>query len=248
MSYYSDLYFAIEDKGVGYIETLSSVLGVVAKISNIDGGKLAIFKDCQNIHSYHEKGAALKGFYHSVCESGCAFKVVVLHDTNDSDEEGNEEGLDLFAELCASLSVSVPKEKKSAEQNALSFSFPHTIILTPEDIDDIICTAHYGGISYWCDGVRYDGSQKKTTAECLLSGGGVQYHLEEEFEDGVEEYTLTLEKLVKGVQMYVMDWVAKPKSFYCILDGECGIDTANIDAEVADCIIQYALFDDIIFG
>ena len=221
---------------------------MVAKISNIEGGKLAIFKDCQNIHSYHEKGAALKGFYQSVGESGYAFKVVVLHDTNDSDEEGNDEGLELFAELYAGLNVSVPEEKKSAEQNVLSFSFPHTITLTPEDVSDIICTAHYGAISYWCDDVFFDNSQNKTSAEHLLNGGSVQYHLDEEFEDGVEEYTLTLEKLVKGVRMYVMDWVEKPKSFYCILDDNGGIDTANIDAEVADCIIQYALFDDIIFG
>lgn len=74
--------------------------------------------------------------------------------------------------------------------------------------------------------------------------GGGQLLLHDIEED--ETYTLDKNKLLNGLMMYL----EKPNP-YCVLeeiDNKLRIDTCNADATVCDMIIQYALFDDVIYG
>ena len=66
----------------------------------------------------------------------------------------------------------------------------------------------------------------------ILEGGGSIW-----FEDAEEDekYELTLEKLLNGIKLNVEN---RPD--------DCDIDDG--DAETMDCIIQYGLFSDVIFG
>lgn len=113
------------------------------------------------------------------------------------------------------------------------------VVVTEQDIDDIMATALEGGINYWCDGAEVVGEYLGQYASDQISRDGelMLYDVEE-----CTSYMLTLEMFLNGVVLaiekgYATDW----------LEGN-HIDTCNIDAEAADVIIQMALFGDVIYG
>lgn len=116
--------------------------------------------------------------------------------------------------------------------------------VTKEELDDIVCTAMDGGITYWAiKAVPYAMINGKREKEYLgeyasdqISRGG---ELDITDEEG-DVFTLTLNKLVNGIKLYVM------KNSKLISEGR--LDMWQIDACVADAIVQYALFDEIIYG
>lgn len=122
------------------------------------------------------------------------------------------------------------------------------IVLTQEDIDDIMCGALEGGINYWCDEAKVMGGYLgEYGSEQIARGGKLRLHLLEPFDkDDTEYYELDLEKFKKGVEL----WAITPVGCNCLeqIDGKIRFDTCNADAIVCDAIIQYALFGDVIFG
>lgn len=54
-------------------------------------------------------------------------------------------------------------------------------------------------------------------------------------------YTLTLDKFLRGLATYIGSCYG-----YVVENGS--LETGVIDAEGADCIVQYALFGDVIYG
>lgn len=115
------------------------------------------------------------------------------------------------------------------------------IKVTNEDIDDIMATALEGGITYWCNKVTVVGKYLgEYASEQISRNGKLKLH---DAEEG-ETYELTLNKLLNGIckaieHDYFVDygWFVGNK-----------LDTGMVDAEVADVIIQLALFDDVIYG
>lgn len=113
--------------------------------------------------------------------------------------------------------------------------------LTANDVDSIICTAIEGGISYWA-GVNNTGVQweQRPKGICLsewitillLAGHEVEFY---DVEDKSEKWTLSLAKLMLG---YVQNCMERPH--------DCDIEQG--DATTADCIIQYALFETLVYG
>ena len=122
------------------------------------------------------------------------------------------------------------------------------IVLTQEDIDDIMCGALEGGINYWCDEAKVMGGYLgEYGSEQIARGGKLRLHLPEPFDkDDTEYYELDLEKFKKGVEL----WAITPVGCNCLeqIDGKIRFDTCNADALVCAAIIQYALFGDVIFG
>lgn len=114
-----------------------------------------------------------------------------------------------------------------------------TIKLSDEDINDLMVCALEGGINYWCnlatakfvpEGVEYD-----YLSELISKGGVIELT---DAEDVSEKWDLNLSKFLNGVKE-----VCKIRGFY---SGQDLIN--NHDAEVADMIIQFALFNEIVFG
>lgn len=97
--------------------------------------------------------------------------------------------------------------------------------VTKEDIEDIIDMAGYG-IYGWCSAVRV---------------GDDYYKVYEDEEN--KWHKLSHEDILKGIKMYIENG----NHPYNILDGDGGIDTGNVDAEVADTIIQYCCFGEIVY-
>ena len=112
--------------------------------------------------------------------------------------------------------------------------------LTEEDIDDIMDAALYG-INYWCSEAEIVGERLGYYASEQISRGGALKLYDVESDDVWE---LTLEKFLKGFKL----WVANGDDEYGALQSDGTVDTGEIDSAMADMIIQYALFDEIVFG
>ena len=122
------------------------------------------------------------------------------------------------------------------------------IKVTEEDIEDIMCTALEGGIGYlacldntekeFVDAPK-DEPYSETCAKIILRGGEIRLICEEDN----ESYYLNLNKFLTGIQL----WIDGGYDMYGAVDGD-ELDCGSIDSECADCIIQLALFDDIVYG
>ena len=120
------------------------------------------------------------------------------------------------------------------------------IELSEEDIVDIMSGASYG-ISYWCSKMGLEeGMYKKYRKEddCIedvyaraLKDGCAMVFTDIEDED--ERYYLTYDRLIRSVQKFI-DTRRCEDIFSIFEDG-------NEDGDDMDFIIQYALFDKIIF-
>lgn len=123
-----------------------------------------------------------------------------------------------------------------------SFTVELPINVTEVDVEDIITTAVEGGIDYWGSVVNYGKSDKpisEIAAKTLISGGEVTI-----IDDDDILYELTIAGLMHGIKKWIDSGIANTE---LCLDGQ-SLETSYIDANEADMIIQYALFDEIVYG
>ena len=125
----------------------------------------------------------------------------------------------------------------------MEITITQKITITDQDIDDIVCTALEGGINYWCDNVEVNGDYLGQYASDQISRNGqLKFYVSDPVND-TDMFVMDKEMLLNGIRMYLEN----PNAPYDIIDNT-SIDTCNVDADVADMIIQYALFDEIVFG
>lgn len=120
------------------------------------------------------------------------------------------------------------------------FTVRASIILTQEDVDDIMAAALEGGITYWCGEATVIGEYLGEYASEQISRGG-ELDLHDLESDDV--WRLDLKKFLSGVQKWIEDGAG---GISCLNEGR--LDTCQIDAVAADQIVQYALFEDLVFG
>ena len=113
--------------------------------------------------------------------------------------------------------------------------------VTEEDIDDIMCSALEGGITYWCYKAKVVGDYLGEYASEQISRGGALKLYDSENGD---IHDLTLEKLLNGIKLAING------NYYADYEWCYGdkLDTCQVDAEVADCIVQLALFGEVVYG
>lgn len=130
------------------------------------------------------------------------------------------------------------------------------VMVTEEDVDDIVTTALEGGICYWCNRAEVKGEYiGEFASEQIGKGGTLLLHVVEAFDDDETEwYELSKEKLLKGVKKYLED-ESKPYNILCDSTDSVGsskgyyvLDCSMVDAIIADMIVQYALFGEIVYG
>lgn len=116
--------------------------------------------------------------------------------------------------------------------------------VTAHEVNIVLCNGLEGGIGYWAcldnrDSVEEFKDKPKTTylsdwcTKIILEGKSIRLLDAEDHDVVLGE--LTLEKLINGIKLNVKnrDW---------------DNDIHNGDATTADCIIQYAVFGDIVYG
>lgn len=117
------------------------------------------------------------------------------------------------------------------------------VIVTDEDIDDIMVSALEGGINHWCGRAEVVGKYLGEYGSDQISRGGtLKLH---DIEDGTV-YELTKEKFLKGLTEYLKEPTCG--DFLEFKDHKLVLDTCYADADVADSIIQYAVFGEIVLG
>lgn len=121
----------------------------------------------------------------------------------------------------------------------------YDVELTREDIDDIMVCALEGGITYWADEAEVVGKYLgECASEQIARGGILRIRVIDEDEDS-EFQVLDLEKLTNGVRLLIENGDDKYGAFRSWSQPN---DMRNVDAEIADWIIQYALFGEVVFG
>ena len=146
----------------------------------------------------------------------------------------------VLEETVCEVSYSNSIYKKDNIQHVLrdtTQTFPITTSVSIETLEDIVVTALEGGIGYWSvldnstkAWEKYDFCDLPTSQaafELLYNGEALKFY---DVEDNTEVWQLTWKNLLKGVEMFG------------------GVKEEDIDAEVADQIIQYALFGKVVFG
>jgi hypothetical protein len=114
-----------------------------------------------------------------------------------------------------------------------------TFEFTEQNINDLMVTALEGGINYWCRKAKItkipEGVGNNIYASDLISKDGT---LELYDIESTDKWELTLEKFLNGVK------------YVCERNGYTDADDLmdNYDADTADAIVQYALFNEIVFG
>ena len=115
--------------------------------------------------------------------------------------------------------------------------------ITEKDIENIIVTSFEGGSNYWMgldNGTpnmmkKPKGEPWSTwSTKLLIDGESVKLYDVEGDEDD-KDWILTLDKLIKG---YQLNCINRPH--------DCNLDQG--DATTSDCIVQFALFDKVVFG
>lgn len=112
------------------------------------------------------------------------------------------------------------------------------------DLASIMCSAiESGGINYWVHHVTIETMPTPVPylAYVVPAGGSITIYEDEEGEDGKPKpHLLTREKLIEGLQKW-LDWRSK-HGWDIALDPSCW-DTSD-----ADCIIQFAIFGEVVYG
>jgi len=106
------------------------------------------------------------------------------------------------------------------------------------------CVLPLSGVNYWCDYAKVKGQYLGDYAsEQISRGGELKLH-------DIEADTwcnLDRDMLLEGIRLAIEDRYFANYRWYGV-GCENGLDCCEIDAEVADGIIQYALFEEIIYG
>jgi len=107
---------------------------------------------------------------------------------------------------------------------------------TEENINDLMCSALEGGINYWCDKVKMIGTIEGVdiASDFIAKDGKLKIYF-----DG-ESDVLTLEKFLDGINNTIKNLGTN------FTDAEDFMN--NHDADTADMIIQFALFNEIVYA
>jgi hypothetical protein len=104
-------------------------------------------------------------------------------------------------------------------------------------VTDILVAAFEGGINYWC--TRVDvvvwPPECEFASDVPSHGGNVYLVLDPELDTTV--YTLDLASIHRGIRKAAAHYKQTPLAFY-----------ENHDAGAADCAVQFALFNELVYG
>ena len=129
------------------------------------------------------------------------------------------------------------------EENKLAFILhlpSQDVHVTNEDVDNIMETA-MNGCSYWCASATPVGNYLgEYASEQISKDGTLDFNLL--CQDGTAK--LTKEKFERGLYKWVTECLTKDNH---VIVGH-RIDLGEIDADAADVILQYALFNKVIYS
>ena len=115
-------------------------------------------------------------------------------------------------------------------------------------LESVVCSALEGGIDYWiddgfqCSEIRNKKAEKGMLLVDRIAKGYSELLIRDE-EDVIKEgtvWSLNRDTFARGFERYIK-WCVNKGTMLCT-------DSSDIDADVADIIVQLGLFNEIIFG
>ena len=139
----------------------------------------------------------------------------------------------------------------------MTIEFRTKVNVSERDISDILCTAFYDSIDYWCPKLEVEAvektdvedleSKEDVCAEHLVNGGTlIFYEDEDETGENLIPHRVKLEDFLRGLVQWLEDYAVAPP-----VDGITGnlyLDTGMIDSNDADSIVQLAVFGKLVYG
>lgn len=127
-----------------------------------------------------------------------------------------------------------------------------------EFLENILITAFEGGSNYWINSIDIsnpngsiepkDVATSEWAFDALKCGGFVDIDHGDYLNGGEKEINrINLSDLIHGVNKFVNNYTMK-LSDTDIFDNEFALDAGQFDADMADQILQYAVFGDVIYG
>ena len=117
--------------------------------------------------------------------------------------------------------------------------------LTEEDIADILCACIEGGSNYWAQIQNY-GEEWDEVDATLPADHTIEDHIMAMWQNG---YSLTILDEEEG-EFYDISFEKFLDAIKSVIDSGIwdGDDVYEVDGEIGDYIMQYAAFDEIIYG
>lgn len=119
--------------------------------------------------------------------------------------------------------------------------FKMDLLVTGQDIEDIMCAALEGGITHWCNNVESIENKCDGDASKQIRYGAKLKLYDAESND---TWILSRDMLLSGIKLWA-EFGGDPRN---AIRGNGTLDTDKIDAEIADTIIQYSVFGEVIFA
>lgn len=118
-----------------------------------------------------------------------------------------------------------------------------TSIVTEQNLDDLVTTAWYGGITYWAKPMKV-GVISQARFEFMETEGDRRIHqlADKRLRDAYAKLVDLDQRLVnRTIHLYFIDsWRNRTE--------EDGIDMGSIDADAADVWVQVAAFGQVVYG
>jgi hypothetical protein len=121
-----------------------------------------------------------------------------------------------------------------------TFEITNKITVFDQDMIDLLDTAFEGGIHYWCGEVKVCKEPIRPyrwMSDVIPAGGTLTLVDVDDDTDVADEWELTEENMIKGIQQYMQE--NNYASTEDLIDDH--------DANTADAIVQYALFGKLVF-
>lgn len=116
------------------------------------------------------------------------------------------------------------------------------IEISDENLNDMIETAGYGGVNYWCNRIHEDAPGIWTIYEMVEDEKPNQHQINSR--SLIKAFLL----LANPNQQLIADYVHQ-YFLQAVKDGDkTGLDVGHIDATAADCLVQIACFGELVYG
>ena len=102
-------------------------------------------------------------------------------------------------------------------------------------IKDILITCFEGGSNYWIDSIKVISGYKGDIYDAIINGHEIEIMVEG------KRFILTKKTFISGCQNYANNTEYQVGAAHIFFN-------EDFDAEIADVILQYSLFNEIVYG
>jgi hypothetical protein len=125
-------------------------------------------------------------------------------------------------------------------ETATTYTVPTTATVTQEQVDNLLCAAFEGGITYWCSDAEVLGEWPEGahyTHETLTRGRDIRLTVPDDWNETTETYVLTLDNFLAGIARAASHFRQDVVTFL-----------EDHDACSADVAVQFAALGEIVYG